>query len=143
MKHRKQIFTHVLIILFFFYLIYQIYNLFSDIKYKLFGTFDINVATSIFLLLSTLNVIINFVLIIKLYYLKSDSILWVDIFFGYNIFEILIATGYLILALSSIDWFSPLDTIKALGIRLTFILVITTTFWVISRIYLKKELKRK
>ena len=99
-------------------------------------------ATSIFLLLSTLNVIINFVLIIKLYYLKSDSILWVDIFFGYNIFEILIATGYIILALSSIDWFSPLDTIKALGIRLTFILVITTTFWVISRIYLKKELKR-
>ena len=143
MKYRKTGFTHVLTILFFFYLIYQIYNLFSDIKYKLFGTLDFDVAALIFLLLSTLNVIINFILIIKLYYLKSDLILWTDIFFGYNVLEIIIAAGYLILALSSINWFSPLETIKAFGIRLTFILVITTTFWVISRIYLKKELKRK
>ena len=141
MRHRKTNFVNFLIISFFLYLFYQIYNFSYDIKYQLFGTLEINAATSIFLFISILNIVINFILIMKLYYLKPDSILWVDIFFGYNILEILIATFYLILALSSINWFSPLDTIKVFGGRTILILLIIAIVWIVSRTYLKKELK--
>jgi len=139
MKYRKP--NLLIILLVFLYLTYQIYNFSYDVKYKIFGILGLDATTSMFLLLSALNIIINFVLLTKIYYLKSDSILWIDIFFGYNIFEMLIVTGYLIFGLNSISWFSPLDTIKAFGGRIISILLITAIVWIISRIYLKKELK--
>ncbi|MEK6984161.1 MAG: hypothetical protein AABX33_06315 [Nanoarchaeota archaeon] len=141
MKRKKISFIQILTIFFFLYLIYQIYNLFFDIKYKLFGTLDFGVTASIFLLSSTLNVIINFILIIRLHNLKSDSILWFDIFFGYNILEMLVATAYLILAFSSINRFSTLEAIKAFGIRITVILAIIISIWIIARYYLRRDLK--
>ena len=143
MIRKRSSFIWALILLSSFYLIYQIYNLTFDIKYHLLGTLGLNIISSFFLLLSSINIFINVVFIVKLYHLKSDMIRWLHIFFAYNILEILIATVYLMLAFS---YFPPnfidyIDLLMNLSPQILFVLSIMVSLWIVIYIYLKKENK--
>ena len=137
MTHKRGYFIRALLVLSSFYLIYQIYNLAFDIYYKLFQNLEFDTISLTFLLLSIINIIINIIFIVKLYHIRKDALKWLHILFAYNILEILIAAIYLL----KLD-FSPFTPdYKFLLIRISFISTIIIIFWIISSVYLKKELK--
>ena len=137
MKRKRSTFIWILLILSFFYLIYQIYNLTFDIKYKLFENVKFDTISLIFLLLSIIGAIINIIFIVKIYYIKKDSLRWLHILFIYTILEILIAIMYLLT-----PDFSPFTPdYKFLLTRISFISTIIIILWILISIYLKRELK--
>ena len=143
MVNKSNSYIWVFIIIFFSYLTYQIYNLFLDINYRLFGSLGFDIASLIFFLLSIVSIVINIVLIIKLYYLKKDSIRWLNIFFTYTILEILIAVVYFMIGLSYLQFTSLnlTDLLLNFSPRVLGILVIIMILWKIAHFYLKKKLK--
>ena len=137
MRNKKRENVWILTLIFCLYLSYQSYNLFLDIKYRLLDVIEFDVFSLIFLLFSIIGVVISAILILKLYKVKKDSILWLNRLFIFSLFETLVSTIYFV----TID-FSPFNlNYTFLLIRILCLLGVIMVFWILSSIYLKKKLK--